>query len=521
MSEALRGRLRRVTPGQLLVAAAFVVILCVLVRRGGDPDIFWHLVTGQWMVDHHQVVSHDLFTFTVAGKQWIDPEYTTEIIAYLVYKVGGLALVSLAFGAVSFVGFLLIWRRVQLEASNKVIAAIAIGIAALGGVLVWGPRPQMITFTLSCLELLWLDRYLRGKSRAIYWLPLVMIAWANLHGGFLFGLVPVGVAAFVEAVHWVRRVDGDVHKRRTRNLVLVFVACVVAAVDQPQRHPSLRLRDPATVLGHSAELHRRMAVAQLPRPLGTRLRADAAAHSGRVRSAAPIVVGGVPDRGGDVPGALRGAPLRTVRGGGNALAHMVVLGRLGAPRAGRAGAHVDGPARQGHAGRRGRGPCRRDRRHRVFRALDAVQSIASDGGELPGRRVRLARGASERGHPHVQSVRLGRIPHLPLLSEANRRVFSFGEATLLGNKVMQQVSDVETGNPDWQQIFAEWNIDYVIDVPGAPAVLALEVDPQWTKVYDDGLAVIMVKNSALARTGSRGRAGTDRRDRALEDALRD
>src|ERR1700733_14632227 len=106
MSAALSSRLRRITPGQLLVVAAFIVILCVLVRRGGDPDIFWHLMTGQWMVDHHQVVSHDLFTFTVAGAKWIDPEYLTEIIAYLFYKAGGLALVSIAFGAVTFVGFL-------------------------------------------------------------------------------------------------------------------------------------------------------------------------------------------------------------------------------------------------------------------------------------------------------------------------------------------------------------------------------------------------------------------------------
>src|ERR1700730_15990021 len=120
MSEALGLRLRRTTPGQLLVVAAFVVILCVLVRRGGDPDIFWHLVTGQWMVDHHQIVSQDLFTFTVAGKQWIDPEYTTEIIVALVNKLGGLTLGSLAFGAVSFAGFLLIWRRVRLEPSNMV-----------------------------------------------------------------------------------------------------------------------------------------------------------------------------------------------------------------------------------------------------------------------------------------------------------------------------------------------------------------------------------------------------------------
>src|ERR1700733_6628920 len=233
MSAALAHRIRRITPGQLLVVAAFVVILCVIVRRGGDPDIFWHLVTGQWMVDNHQIVSHDLFTFTVAGAKWIDPEYTTEIIAYLIYKVGGLALVSIAFGAVTFVGFLLIWQRVRLELTNNVIAAVLIGIAGLGGVLVWGPRPQMITFTFSCIELLWLDKYLRGKSRAIYWLPLVMIAWANLHGGFLFGLVPVGVAAFVEAVHWVRRVDGDEHKRRTRNLIVIFVACVAAAVINP------------------------------------------------------------------------------------------------------------------------------------------------------------------------------------------------------------------------------------------------------------------------------------------------
>src|ERR1700680_2179595 len=218
MSVTISNRVRRVTPGQLIVVAVFIVILFVIGRRGGDPDIFWHLVTGQWMVDHHQLVSQDIFTFTVHGKQWIDPEYTTEIIAYLLFKAGGLTLVSLGFAAVTFSGFLLIWRRVRLEKSNPVIAAVLIGVAGLAGAPVWGPRPQMITFAFTCLELLWLDRYLRGRSRAIYWLPLVMVAWANLHGGFLFRLVPVGVAAVVEAIHWIRRVDGDVHKRRTRNL---------------------------------------------------------------------------------------------------------------------------------------------------------------------------------------------------------------------------------------------------------------------------------------------------------------
>src|ERR1017187_10472556 len=137
MSAALTSRLRRITPGQVLAVAAFVVILCVLVRRGGDPDIFWHLVAGQWMVDRHQIVSKDLFTFTVTGKQWIDPEYTTEIIAYLVFKLGGRTLLSLASGRVTDVGSLLIWRRLPLERANLVIAAVVIGNAGLGGADVW------------------------------------------------------------------------------------------------------------------------------------------------------------------------------------------------------------------------------------------------------------------------------------------------------------------------------------------------------------------------------------------------
>jgi hypothetical protein len=502
MSDALRTRLRSIMPGQLLVAAAFVVILCVLVRRGGDPDIFWHLVTGQWMVDHHQIVSQDLFTFTVAGKQWIDPEYTTEIIAYLVYKVGGLTLVSLAFGAVTFVGFLLIWRRVRLENANMVIAAIVIGIAGLGGAEVWGPRPQMITFTLTCLEVLWLDRYLRGKSRAIYWLPLVMIAWANLHGGFLFGLVPVGVAAFVEAVHWVRRVDGDIHRRRTRNLVLVFIGCIAAAVINPNgihlygyviqpqfsgiqqnfiaewQSPNFHVLEERgfelmLLLIPLAFLFRRPSLWDVCLTLVVSyLALSAVRHSALfVAAETPLLIWSFS------AGWERMAPAARVRtwvatrgrevlGGGVAILIIAVLGTA------------------------------------YF-----VHSTLSNQARATAANFPVGAADWLAAHPTVGTRMFdqygwGGYLIYRFYPDPNRRVFSFGEATLLGNKVMQQVSDVETGSPDWQQIFAQWDIDYVVDVPGAPAVLALEVDPQWTRVYDDGFAVIMVKNSALAAAAS-------------------
>ncbi len=497
MSVPISSRIRRVTPGWLIVIAAFVVILCVIVRRGGDPDIFWHIVTGQWMVDHRQVVSHDLFTFTVAGKQWIDPEYTTEIIAYLLFKVGGLTLVSLGFAAVTFWGFLLIWRRVGLEMSNNVIAAIAIGIAGLGGVEVWGPRPQMITFAFTCLELLWLDRYLRGKSRAIYWLPLVMVAWANLHGGFLFGLVPVGVAAFVEVVHWVRGVDGDEHKRRVRNLIIIFVACVVAAVLNPRGislygyviQPQFSgVQQSFIAEWQSPNFHvleeRGFELMLLLIPIAFALRRpslwdvcltvavtylalSAVRHSALfVAAETPMLIWSF-SAGWD-----RLALARRITGWMALHAKAMLVGAAAILVVAVVGTGLF-----------------------VRSTLDR-QTTATAANFPVGASNWLAAHPTVGTHMFNQYGWGGYLisrfyPH------PNRKVFSFGEATLLGSKVMQQVADVELGNPDWQQIFAEYGIDYVVDVPGAPEVLALEVDPQWTQVYDDGLAVIMVKNSAL------------------------
>jgi hypothetical protein len=500
---AARSRLRRITPGQLLVVGAFVVILCVIIRRGGDPDIFWHLVTGQWMVDHHQVVSKDLFTFTVSGARWIDPEYTTEIIAYLVYKVGGLTLVSIAFGALTFVGFLLIWTRVKLERANLVIASIVIGVAGLGGAEVWGPRPQMITFTFTCLEVLWLDRYLRGKSRAIYFLPLVMIAWANLHGGFLFGLVPVGVAGFVELVHWVRRVDGDEHKRRVRNLILIFIGCIVAAVINPNgihlygyviqpqfssvqqnfiaewQSPNFHVLEERgfelmLLMLPIAFMLRRPSLWDVCLTLAvTYLALSAVRHSILfVAAETPLLIWSFSagwERMTDVSGRVRAW----------------VTPRARAMLAGAAAVLVIAVAGTGY----------------FVHSTLAHQDRATAANFPVGASNWLA------AHPNVGTRMFNQYGWGGYLiyrfyPDPNRRVFSFGEATLLGNKIMQEVSDVETGNADWQHIFAEWGINYVVDVPNAPEVLALEVDPQWTKVYDDGLAVIMVKNTALAAANS-------------------
>jgi hypothetical protein len=325
-----------------------------------------------------------------------------------------------------------------------------------------------------------------------------MVAWANLHGGFLFGLVPVGVAAFVEAVHWIRRVDGDTHKRRVRNLVLIFVGCVVAAVINPNgihlygyviqpqfssvqqnfiaewQSPNFHVLEERgfelmLLLIPIAFMLRRPSLWDVCLTLAvTYLALSAVRHSALfVAAETPLLIWSFSAGWEKMALAQRVrtwmAPrARDMLAGAAAVLIVAILGTA----------------------------------YFVHGTL-SNQARATAANFPVGASNWLA------AHPTVGTHMFNQYGWGGYLidrfyPDPNRRVFSFGEATLLGNKVMQQVSDVETGNPDWQQIFAQWNIDYVVDVPGAPEVLALEVDPQWTKVYDDGLAVIMVKNSALA-----------------------
>ena len=78
-------------------------------------------------------------------------------------KVGGQLAVSVGFGAVTWAGFWFILRRTTLRPTQLVRHRRVPGSGAVAGVAVWGPRPQMITFALVCVELYLIERYLRHR----------------------------------------------------------------------------------------------------------------------------------------------------------------------------------------------------------------------------------------------------------------------------------------------------------------------------------------------------------------------
>src|SRR5205807_172679 len=104
----------------------------------------------------------------------------------------------------------------------------ALGVAAANPI--WGPRIQMITFALGALTYLWVKAFCEGRSRALYWLPLVMLVWVNLHGGFVLGYGILGLALLVEAARYLIRRPTAMPPSRLRAMAVVLAASVVVAV---------------------------------------------------------------------------------------------------------------------------------------------------------------------------------------------------------------------------------------------------------------------------------------------------
>ncbi len=50
-----------------------------------DADTWWHLNAGRWMVEHKQLLTSDVFSFTRFGQPWQVPGWPAQIGMYLVY----------------------------------------------------------------------------------------------------------------------------------------------------------------------------------------------------------------------------------------------------------------------------------------------------------------------------------------------------------------------------------------------------------------------------------------------------
>ena len=161
-----------------------------------DYDLWARMAVGKIFFQTGQVLPYDIFSYTLT-KEWIDHEWGSGVIFYFFadkfHDMGLLALKIILVFTILF----LITRIVKLQnpkphAHKNILFYILIILSAFFGIF-HTIRCQLFTFTLFTLWIYVLERVRRGETRLLWILPVTMLIWANLHGGFVAGIGLLGM----------------------------------------------------------------------------------------------------------------------------------------------------------------------------------------------------------------------------------------------------------------------------------------------------------------------------------------
>ena len=197
-----------------------------LVAIGGrtlliDSDTYWQITVGRWILDHHTLPRVDIYSFTKVGEPWTSSSWLAQVVYAASYNlVGWTGPVVIAAGGIAATFALLIHILGRcIPAVYALTVAMAVVALSMGHFLA-RPHVLVLPIMLACANGL-ISASERGQAPSPWLLPLMGL-WANLHGGFVFGLVMVG--AFVLDALW------NADRAQQRSLTLRWAAFGIGAL---------------------------------------------------------------------------------------------------------------------------------------------------------------------------------------------------------------------------------------------------------------------------------------------------
>ncbi len=212
-------------PATLLVFLAALWLKAIYPASSGiaDTDFYWHIAYGRWILEHGMIPAGDVFSWSMHGAPYRLTQWLGETLmgaAYNLWGLNGTKVLSIALAAAT-IGFA--WRA----AAFHVHTSVALGIALVCNLvqIVTPMRPQLFSFALlallAYLLTAWSVTHLR---RYLLVLPALLALWVNLHGGYVVGLIFIGLFCAGQLVEaWQARA------LRARRYELAFL-CGIASL---------------------------------------------------------------------------------------------------------------------------------------------------------------------------------------------------------------------------------------------------------------------------------------------------
>jgi hypothetical protein len=478
------------TTQRTFLAIVFVGIFALSARSVTDPDVWWHLKTGQLIALTRTVPHTDSFSFTRAGCPWVAHEWLSELFIYGIYCVSGWGGLIFVFAVIVSAAFFLVYLR---SAPDPYSSGIIVLLGAWATAPIWGVRPQVVSLLLTSLWFLILERSERNP-RLLWWTLPLTVLWVNLHAGFALGLALIVLFLAGELLEQFTSSRPSNHAR-LRVLAITFLFDLLLVPLNPSGmkmyfYPVDTLRS-QTMQNYIAEwaspnFHHAEYIPFLVLLLATTAGLACARVRSRPRDVLLLMVSTFA-----ALSSIRMIPFFV-------LVAVPVLSR-----------HVKCWARP--EGRHGSSPRVPLPHAGLLNVLVLVSLAAFVGFQLNYVVQRQPRVEAQRFPAGAVAYLQAHPATEPLFNlydwggyviwKLNPRtpVFIDGRADLYGESLMREFADTYDLKHDWQRALQTWQIQTVLVNPDCALAVALQAAPGWQVRYSDSQAVVLELSAPSAR----------------------
>ncbi len=227
---------------KIIFALCLLIAVAISIKSFREPDLWWQIRTGEWILEHNEVPGQDVFSFTMAGNEWINIKWGFEVLAALVVKIAGpesvFVLQSIVNCILAFFLYrlsVLYFRKQGIENVNENKAFLLTLVISFLLVMVGVEyriigRPEMSSHLLTIVFLYLLENNRQEPSKKIYLVIPLQLLWANFHEAFGIGIVIMIIYTFSA---WIENIISGSKKSDAKKLTLVTLAAIASVIINP------------------------------------------------------------------------------------------------------------------------------------------------------------------------------------------------------------------------------------------------------------------------------------------------
>jgi hypothetical protein len=221
----------------VMIASSFLTLWAYLYSPILDGDIWFHLLYGRYMIEHHTLIpDHTIYTWTPANNS-IYCAWIGQLIYYFIYKFSGYpGIIVLRYISASllFVAILHLARQRNTLYNPIVWFSATLSILAMAPAVL--DKPEAFSLPLMTLFVLnWYKIKQLGKNSVYlnYLFPLLMIIWVNTHGAFLFGCIFLLCIGLGETINQIFYAKNSLPKQLYLHLCIALILSAGATLVTP------------------------------------------------------------------------------------------------------------------------------------------------------------------------------------------------------------------------------------------------------------------------------------------------